>query len=162
MEIKVVSGDIARIEAGAIIVNFFKGMEHPEGDTAIIDRALDGAISQLISQGEIKGKPNEVTIGAFVSDPSGLSRVLLTYRVVDSDRDRVGDWLALFMNQTTDRTYRATVGGEELEKSLAPPIIRYTTEPPAPSTLEYYIQALDGLRNGSKSPTGTVMVEYCR
>ncbi|MFC2034826.1 leucyl aminopeptidase [Chloroflexota bacterium] len=62
MEIRVVAGDITRIVAGAIVVNFFEGMEYPEGDTATVDRALDGAISQLISQGEIKGKPNELTI----------------------------------------------------------------------------------------------------
>jgi len=62
MEIKVVVGDITKIEAGAIIVNFFEGMEHLDGDIATIDKALAGAISQLISQGEIKGKLGEVTI----------------------------------------------------------------------------------------------------
>ena len=43
MEIKVIAGDIARIKAGAIIVNFFEGMERPDGDIAIIDEAWDGA-----------------------------------------------------------------------------------------------------------------------
>ncbi len=62
MEIKIDIGDIARIEAGAIVVNFFEGMEHPEGEIATIDKALDGAISQLIGQGEIKGKLNEITV----------------------------------------------------------------------------------------------------
>ncbi|MFC2025225.1 leucyl aminopeptidase [Chloroflexota bacterium] len=62
MEIKVVAGDIAKFEADAIIVNLFETMEHPEGDTATVDKALDGAISQLIKQGEIKGKLNELTI----------------------------------------------------------------------------------------------------
>ncbi len=62
MEIKVISGDAAKIEAGAIILNLFEGMEHPDGDTASVDKALDGAISQLIDQGEIKGKLNEVTV----------------------------------------------------------------------------------------------------
>ncbi|GAH47600.1 unnamed protein product, partial [marine sediment metagenome] len=62
MEIKVTAGDIARIEADAIVVNFFEGMERPEGDTATLDEALGGAISQLISQGEIKGKLNQITI----------------------------------------------------------------------------------------------------
>ena len=62
MEIKTVVGDIAKIESGAIVVNFFEGMEHLDGDIATIDKALDGAISQLISQGEIKGKLNEITI----------------------------------------------------------------------------------------------------
>ncbi len=62
MEIKVVAGDITRIEAGAIIINFFEGAERLEGDTATIDEVLGGAISQLVSQGEIKGKLNEITI----------------------------------------------------------------------------------------------------
>jgi leucyl aminopeptidase len=62
VEIKVVAGDIAKTKADAIIVPFFEGMERPEGDIATIDKALDGAISQLISQGEIKGKLNEIAI----------------------------------------------------------------------------------------------------
>ena len=62
MEIKVVTGDIAKTKADAIIVNYFEDMKHPQGDTAALDKALDGAISRLISQGEIKGKCNEVTI----------------------------------------------------------------------------------------------------
>jgi len=62
MEIKVVVGDITKIESGAIIINFFEKMERLEGDIAAIDKTLDGAISQLISKGEIKGKLNEITI----------------------------------------------------------------------------------------------------
>ena len=62
MEIKSVVDDIVKVKADAIIVNHFEGMEHPEGDTAAVDKALDGAISQLIKQGEIKGKLNEITL----------------------------------------------------------------------------------------------------
>jgi len=62
VEIKVVVGDIAKIKTDAIIVNLFEGMERPEGDTATADRALDGSISQLITQGEIKGKLNQITV----------------------------------------------------------------------------------------------------
>jgi leucyl aminopeptidase len=62
MEIKVIAGDIAKTETGAIILGLFEGMERPDGDLAVIDEALGGAISQLISQGEIKGKLREVTI----------------------------------------------------------------------------------------------------
>jgi len=62
MEIKVIVGDITKIKTDAIIVNFFEGMESLDGDTAVVDKALDGAISQLISQGEIKGKLNEITV----------------------------------------------------------------------------------------------------
>jgi len=62
VDIKVTAGDIARIEAGAILVNFFEGMEYLDGEAASLDKALDGTISQLISQGEIKGKLNEITL----------------------------------------------------------------------------------------------------
>jgi len=62
MDIKVIAGDITRIETDAVIVNYFEGMERLDGDIAAVDKALAGAISQLISQGEIKGKLNEVTI----------------------------------------------------------------------------------------------------
>jgi len=62
MEIRVINDDIKRIEAGAIIVNVFEGMEKPEGDTAALDQTLDGAISRLMGQGEIKGKLNQITV----------------------------------------------------------------------------------------------------
>jgi len=62
MKIEVIAGDITEVEADAIIMSFFEGMERPDGDLAVIDKALDGAVSQLIGQGEIKGKLNEITI----------------------------------------------------------------------------------------------------
>ncbi|MFC1939290.1 leucyl aminopeptidase [Chloroflexota bacterium] len=62
MEIRIAIGDIAKIKVDAIIVNFFEGLKRPGGDTATVDKALDGAISQLIKQGEIKGKPKEITV----------------------------------------------------------------------------------------------------
>ena len=62
MEIKVIAGDIAGIEADAILLNHFEDMKSPDGETAAVDRALGGAVSQLIKQGEIKGKLNEITM----------------------------------------------------------------------------------------------------
>ena len=62
METKVVSGDITAIPAQAAIVNLFEAVDHPGGATGAVDQALDGAISRLIAEGEIKGKLNEVTI----------------------------------------------------------------------------------------------------
>jgi len=62
MEIKVIAGDITKVKADAILVNFFEEKESLEGNIATIDKSLDGAISQLISQGEIKGKLNEITV----------------------------------------------------------------------------------------------------
>jgi leucyl aminopeptidase len=60
VEIGVTTGDIAKADADAIILNYFEGMERPEGITATIDQALGGTISQLINQGEIKGKLNQI------------------------------------------------------------------------------------------------------
>jgi leucyl aminopeptidase len=62
MEIKVISGDITKIAVDAVIVNLFEGVQRPGGATGAVDQVLDGAISQLIARGEIKGKLNEVTV----------------------------------------------------------------------------------------------------
>jgi leucyl aminopeptidase len=62
MEIKAIAGNIVDIQVDAIVVNHFEGMKRPEGDATAVDKALDGAIAQLIKQGDIKGKLNEVTI----------------------------------------------------------------------------------------------------
>jgi leucyl aminopeptidase len=62
MEIKVIAGDTAKIETGAIIVNCFEDDKQLEGDAAAVDAALNGAISQLVKQGDIKGKLNEITL----------------------------------------------------------------------------------------------------
>ncbi len=62
MEIKVIVSDIDKTKVGAIIAGLFEGMASLGGDIAAIDRALDGTISRLIKQGEIKGKPGEITI----------------------------------------------------------------------------------------------------
>ena len=62
LEIKVISGDLTKIRASALIVNIPEGAQHPAGATATIDEALGGTIPKLIAEGEIKGKLNEITI----------------------------------------------------------------------------------------------------
>jgi leucyl aminopeptidase len=62
LEIRVTVGDIAQIEADAIVVNLFEGVEQPGGATAAVDKALEGAIGSLIGRGQIKGKSGEVNI----------------------------------------------------------------------------------------------------
>jgi leucyl aminopeptidase len=62
MQIKVEGGDITRNPTKAIIVNLFEGAKRPGGATGAVDKALDGAISQLIAEGEIKGKFKELTL----------------------------------------------------------------------------------------------------
>ncbi|MEE8346149.1 MAG: M17 family peptidase N-terminal domain-containing protein, partial [Dehalococcoidia bacterium] len=62
VEIKVEKGDLARHPAKAVIVNLFEGVGKPGGGTGAVDKALDGAISELIADGEIKGKKSELTL----------------------------------------------------------------------------------------------------
>lgn len=62
MEIKVEAGDITRHPAKAIIVNLFDGVSSPGGATGAVDSALGDGISQLIAEGEIKGKSGEITV----------------------------------------------------------------------------------------------------
>jgi len=62
LEVKVIIGDIAGVDADAIVVNLFEGVKHPGGATGAVDKALGGAITKLIQQGEIKGKLNEINI----------------------------------------------------------------------------------------------------
>ena len=76
MEIKVVGQDVAQVQIPALIVNLFEGVQQPGGATGAVDRALDGAISQLIQEGEIKGKKGETSL-IHTFGKIGPSRVLV-------------------------------------------------------------------------------------
>ena len=62
MKVKAITGDLTGIKTGAVIVTHFERVKHPEGDAAAVDKATGGAVSKLITQGDIKGKLNEVTL----------------------------------------------------------------------------------------------------
>ena len=62
MDLKVEAGDIAQHPAKAVIVNLFEGVTSPGGATGAVDRALGGGINQLIAEGEIRGKKDELTL----------------------------------------------------------------------------------------------------
>ena len=61
MDFEVTGGDITAVAADAIVVNLFEGVTAPGGATGAIDAALDGAITKLIAQGDIRGKSGELT-----------------------------------------------------------------------------------------------------
>lgn len=60
--IRAMTGDINRIETDAILLSHFEEEKQPEGDTATVDKKLGGTITDLIKQGSIKGKLNEITL----------------------------------------------------------------------------------------------------
>jgi len=90
LEIAVTVGDISRFEANAIIVNLFEGTEDLSGDLAAIDAALDGGISRLIAQGEIKGKLGENTfVHTLAKLPAGRVMVAGLGKEADLTQDKV-------------------------------------------------------------------------
>ncbi|MEE8353995.1 MAG: M17 family peptidase N-terminal domain-containing protein, partial [Dehalococcoidales bacterium] len=62
MDLEVVTGDISGVAADAIVVGLLEGNDSLDGETGAVDAALDGAIRQLIDQGETKGKLGENTL----------------------------------------------------------------------------------------------------
>lgn len=59
--VKAIPGNIVEADVDTIVVNLFEGVTTPGGGTGAVDKALDGAISSLIEDGDIKGKVSEVT-----------------------------------------------------------------------------------------------------
>ena len=62
MEIEAISGKIGEIKADAILAGLFESTKQPEGEIALADQALGGAVLELLKQGEIKGKFREITL----------------------------------------------------------------------------------------------------
>lgn len=62
MKVAVAQGSIQAYEADTVVVNLFKGVTSPAGATGAIDKALDGAISELIDQGDLSGRAGECAV----------------------------------------------------------------------------------------------------
>lgn len=62
MDIKVVQGDATQLKVPAFIAFLAEGVKQPTSHSGTMDQALDGAITQLIEDGETKGKKGEITI----------------------------------------------------------------------------------------------------
>jgi leucyl aminopeptidase len=129
LEIKVIVGDIAQIEADAIVVNLFEGVEQPGGATAVVDKALDGAISSLISRGGIKGKFGEVDIVYTLGKPRQVGAGIVAIAGlgkrqdfnVDKIRGVAGEFCRalrkLNCHKIATILHGAGIGGIELEAS---------------------------------------------
>jgi len=126
LEIKIIVGDIAQIEADAIVVNLFEGMEQPGGATAAVDEVLEGVLSSLISRGEIKGKFGEVSIvHTFGKLPAGIVAIAGLGKRQDFNVDRIrgitGDFCRALRKLNCHRIatilHGSGIGGIELEAS---------------------------------------------
>src|SRR5262245_12729116 len=62
MQIKVQSGDIASVQADAIVLGLFEGVTTPDGNAGGVDQAMGGALTQLIAAGDLRGKLGETTL----------------------------------------------------------------------------------------------------
>jgi hypothetical protein len=111
----------------------------PEPDTAGPDISnIQESADPIYTAYPAGCSPTEVTISAKVTDPSGIDRVRIRYRISG------GDWESKPM---------AAAGGDKYEATL--------DSPGVPTTLQYQIQARDTLNNQSNSGLGTVTVQGC-
>jgi hypothetical protein len=95
----------------------------------------------------------EATINAYnVTDPSGVSGVKVIYRMTG------GTWQSKGMTQAQTASYSATIGPNDLELSLNPPVAPTYGQQ---NSLEYYVQAIDDLGNTTNSQVRTATVQYC-
>ncbi|MFA5605269.1 MAG: leucyl aminopeptidase [Dehalococcoidales bacterium] len=62
MDIKVVSGEITKIETGAIVLGMFEGEKKLSKGLGALNRKLGRVITSSIERGDIKGKAGEVNI----------------------------------------------------------------------------------------------------
>ena len=102
--------------------------------------------------------PREVTVNAYnISDPSGVSGVKVVYRMKN------GSWQSKGMTEVQTGMWSATIGPDDLERSVNPPVTAGTVAP-GTNSLECYVQAIDDVGNSANSDTRTVTVQYrsCR
>ena len=124
MEIRVESGDITAHPSKAIVVNLLHGVKEPAGATGAVDRALDGAISRLIEDGELQGKYGELTLVHTLGRlPSPRVLVVGLGKAEEFTLDRVRDLAAssarhlrrLRLESFATITHGAGIGGLEAE-----------------------------------------------
>lgn len=62
MNIKILNKSILDFDGDLLVVNLFEGIKIPGGATGTVDKALDGAITQMIKNEEITGKLGETIV----------------------------------------------------------------------------------------------------
>ena len=76
MDVLAAQGNILEQDADLVVVNLFEGVTAPGGATGVVDRALNGQISEVIGAGDFEGKLHE-TLYLYTGGAMPARRVLL-------------------------------------------------------------------------------------
>ncbi|HSD82869.1 MAG TPA: M17 family peptidase N-terminal domain-containing protein, partial [Anaerolineae bacterium] len=103
MDIKVQQGSIEATQADVIIVNLFEDTEVPAGGTGAVDKALNGAITDVIRSGDYRGKLNELSV-LYARGAIPAKRVIVVGlgKVTDFNLDRVRQAAAMAARRARD------------------------------------------------------------
>jgi leucyl aminopeptidase len=90
MDVKAQHGALQDTAADAIVINLFEGTAVPAGATGAVDKALNGAIADVIRSGDYRGKLNEISV-LYSRGALPAPRVILVGlgKVADFNADRV-------------------------------------------------------------------------
>jgi len=124
MEIKVSHANIQNAHADAVLIDFFEGADLSFGAVVAVDRALNGAISELIRSQDMRGRLNETAVlysrGAL---PAPRVIVVGLGKAEDVSPDRVREAAAAGAKKARELGCKsiavAAFGAGKLEVSLA-------------------------------------------
>jgi leucyl aminopeptidase len=124
MDIKVINASLHAASADAILVNLFEGDAAPTGGTGSVDKALNGAISELLHTNDFRGKLNETAV-IYSRGAVPAPRVILIGlgKVEDFSTDRIRQASATGAKKARElgcnSIATSVFGAERLELSLA-------------------------------------------
>ena len=126
MDVQVTQGAVQETNADTLIVNLFKGVSTPGGATGAVDKALGGAISDLVAQGDFKGEVGEVAV-LYPRGAISATRVLVVglgeQENFDLERVRKASARAVKRARALNASHVATivhgggVGGLDIQKA---------------------------------------------
>lgn len=76
LQVDVTQGNVAQQQTDCMVVNLFEGVTTPGGATGAVDKALDGAISNLIASGDFTGKAGTTAL-LYTNGQLPAARVLV-------------------------------------------------------------------------------------
>jgi leucyl aminopeptidase len=103
MDVKVQLESIQKTSADVILVNLFEGVEVLAGATNAVDKALNGAITDVVRSGDFRGKLNELSV-LYARGTLGAARVIVVGlgKVADFNVDRVRQASAMAARRARD------------------------------------------------------------